>query len=510
LIPAPPSSLAVLLTNYRLKNRGGTQLVIRDLALALQRAGHRPMVYSPILGEVADEIAAAGILVSDRIDGIPAAPDIIHGQHHVETVEAMLRFPEAPAIYGCNDRIAIADVPPQMPGIRAYAVPDENCRERVALLLRLPPDRIRVIPNWVDTARFAERSPLPDRPRRALIFSNYAAAGGYMEAVEQACRARGVALDTVGHGVGRHSASPEELLPNYDIVFGKARCALEAAAVGCAVVLCDRAGLGPMVRSADLDRLRAWNFGMRLLTDPITPEALSARIAAYDAEDARSVSRRLRTEATLDHALASYLALYRDAIASARGVPPLSSPVRLRRYLEASIAATAHLEHQVGTDDVPVVMRRLTATERRAVTLKADRGLQVFRTGLGRPVAVTVRNPTDIALRLVPPYPFHVAARWEPADRRRGETGVAWEGPMPVVVPANGEAGFQIEVQPPRSGRLRLKVQLLQQDPLAPGRPTVIAETVMTTVVLPANLPRSIVHLWRRAARLAWAWRMFI
>jgi hypothetical protein len=490
------------LTNFQLSDRGGTQLVIRDLALALRSAGHRPMVYSPILGEVAAEIATAGISVSDRIDAVPATPDIIHGQHHVETVEAMLRFPGAPAIYVCNDRVAAVDVPPQMPGVMTYVVPDENCRERVAMLLRLPPDNIRLIANWVDMTRFTERSPLPSRPRRALIFSNYAGNGGYRAAVEQACRARDVELDTVGLGVGRHSASPEKLLPNYDIVFAKARCALEAAAVGCAVVLCDRAGLGPAVGSADLDHLRAWNFGMRLLVDPVTPEAVSARIAAYDTADARLVSRRIRAEATLDQALASYLALYREVIASARGAVPLPPTVRLRRYVESSITATAHLEHQVGTDEVPLLMRQLTKTERRGISLWVDRGLRLFKTGLAQSVVVRVRNNTSIALRAASPFPLAFAVRWEPADRRRGETGAAWEWQLPAVVPANDEADFKFEVRPPRAGILRLRVKLLQQDPLAPERPTIVAETAAATIVLPASLPRSIGQFYRRAAGL--------
>ena len=40
------------------------------------------------------------------------------------------------------------------------------------------------------------------------------------------------------------------LTGDYDLVFAKARCALEAMAVGAAVVLCDTHGLGPMVTSA--------------------------------------------------------------------------------------------------------------------------------------------------------------------------------------------------------------------------------------------------------------------
>src|SRR5207253_11139176 len=100
-----------------------------------------------------------------------------------------------------------------------------------------------------DLARFARRRPLPPRPRRALIFSNRAHEYTFIPAVRSACRRRGLELDVGGAGVGRTVDNPETLLPNYDLVFAKARCALEAMAVGSAVILCDADGLGPLVTS---------------------------------------------------------------------------------------------------------------------------------------------------------------------------------------------------------------------------------------------------------------------
>jgi hypothetical protein len=84
---------------------------------------------------------------------------------------------------------------------------------------------------------------------------------------------------------------PEGLLPHYDLVFAKGRCALEALAVGAAVVLCDASGLGPLVTAAELDGLRARNFGVRC------PRARSTRRACwprcrYDPTDAAEVARR--------------------------------------------------------------------------------------------------------------------------------------------------------------------------------------------------------------------------
>ena len=65
---------------------------MRDLALGLKTTGHTPMVYSPELGEIADEIRASGIPVVSQLEDLSDEPDIVHGNHHVQTVEALLKF----------------------------------------------------------------------------------------------------------------------------------------------------------------------------------------------------------------------------------------------------------------------------------------------------------------------------------------------------------------------------------------------------------------------------------
>src|SRR6185369_10855843 len=133
---------------------------------------------------------------------------------------------------------------------------------------------VDVVPNWVDLRRFARRPPLPARPRRALLFSNYARPDTHLPAVREACRRAGLDLDVVGEGVGREVARPEEILGRYDVVFAKAKAALEAMAVGAAVVLCDLTGVGPPVTVADFARLQRMNFGVEALTEPLDPEII--------------------------------------------------------------------------------------------------------------------------------------------------------------------------------------------------------------------------------------------
>ena len=96
----------------------------------------------------------------------------------------------------------------------------------------MPADRVALLPNFVDTARFLPRAPLPQRPRRALLFSNYANEESHLPAVRAACVAAGLELDVAGAGVGNVIDEPERVLGSYDIVFAKAKAAIEAMAVG--------------------------------------------------------------------------------------------------------------------------------------------------------------------------------------------------------------------------------------------------------------------------------------
>jgi hypothetical protein len=306
--------MRVLITNITLAGRTGTEINVRDVACGLQARGHTPVVYSPALGEIADELRARTIPVVDDLAKVGGCPDVIHGHHHPETMAACLRFPGVPAIFFSHDFTAWHDAAPRFPRIRRYVAVDEANRDRLLLAGGIAAERIRVVLNAVDLGRFTPRGPLPPVPRRALVFSHYAGEHPHDRAVRAACDRIGLPLDVVGKGVGAVSRTPEELLGRYDLVFAKGRSALEALAVGCAVVLVDFAGSGPMVTAAALDSLRRNNFGRRLLVRPLDPDLLAAEVARYDADDATRVAAAIRATAGLDAQLDTLDALYREVV----------------------------------------------------------------------------------------------------------------------------------------------------------------------------------------------------
>jgi hypothetical protein len=85
-----------------LVRRAGTELYVRDLALALQSRGHAPIVYTSRIGEAARELGEATVPIVDDLAMLSSPPDIIHGHHHVETMTALLHFREVPAVFFCH------------------------------------------------------------------------------------------------------------------------------------------------------------------------------------------------------------------------------------------------------------------------------------------------------------------------------------------------------------------------------------------------------------------------
>ena len=307
--------MKVLITNRVLQNGSGTETVTRDLALELRRLCHEAVIYSPVLGPVAKQIQAQGIPVFTDIHQVNFVPDIIHGHHHAQTLTALLQFPETPAIFVCHDAVAWHDDPLIFPRVLRYVAVDYRCRKRFEEIPQIPTEKIRVLFNAVDLSRFKPRPALPGKPRRAAIFSNYATKATHTNAVTKACKSLGIALDVIGKGFNTSTSRPEEVLPAYDIVFAKARCALEAMAVGSAVVLCDFAGLGTMVNCSNFSELHKLNFGAGTLLRPLDPELIAAEIKKYDAHEAKRVSERVRTEAGLTTAAVEWLELYDEVIA---------------------------------------------------------------------------------------------------------------------------------------------------------------------------------------------------
>ena len=451
-------SLRILFTNVTLAGRTGTEIVTRDLALGLHGRGHHVAVYSPARGPLADELEAGGVTVATRLDQV-GQPDIVHGHHFVETTEALLHFPAARGVFVCHDRTASHSIPPRLGAVLRYVAVDENCLERLRQDWDIPASLARVITNAVDMARFQPRAPLPERPARALVFSHYATPGAHVDVVRAACDRLGISVDVIGAGAGNVVANPEEHLQQYDLVFAKGRCALEAMAVGAAVVLCDAGGSGPMVTADLVPRLRLWNFGARTLRDALSVDRLADEIAKYDPAGAAAVSAIIRQDAALDLALDRYEELYAEVMrltSDDRGIGPLAGAL-LRRI--------GRLEQEVSTCRGDDRMPALSDDEVSRIQVEMERPPQTMAAGAVTFIKVRVRNQAGVPLGAWQPFPLQLACRWKPAGSPHFDAAEnSGRTPVHKGVPAGAEESFYVRVAAPaQAGRYILRVTLVQE-----------------------------------------------
>ncbi len=302
--------MKILFTNNTLAHPAGTELYLQDVAIALRQQGHEVAAFSTRLGDVAITLVQAGIPSVNDPGQLPWEPDLIHGHHGWETTLAALRWPRTPLLSVCHGPVPWQETPCLAPWTGRYLAVDQLCVDRLTTREGLPPEKVTLIPNGVDLPRFPVRPPLPEKPRRLLVFSNYASDENYLPAVREACRQLGLECGVIGRSAGKPCATPWTELPKYDVVLAKGRAALESLATGCAVLVCDTDGVGPLVTTANFEAIRRVSFGYPVMTQPHTVEAIRESLAAWDSAEQARLTTLVRQTAGLEHTIAQLLQVY--------------------------------------------------------------------------------------------------------------------------------------------------------------------------------------------------------
>jgi hypothetical protein len=132
----------------------------------------------------------------------------------------------------------------------------------------------------VDAKRFYPRSPLNERPRRALVLGNWMQADR-RRLLRDACGEAGIDLGE--HGAkSEYTRTPELELADVDIVFGKARVIVEAMASGRAAYVFDHNGGDGWVTPDRYELLESDNFGGQAEARATTRERLREDLRRYD------------------------------------------------------------------------------------------------------------------------------------------------------------------------------------------------------------------------------------
>lgn len=308
--------LRILFTNNTLRHRAGSELVVLDLTKQLRKMGHLPVAYSSDLGPLAEELRRNCIPVLNDLRDLGFVPDVIHGQHHLDAMTAMLHFPEAPAVYVCHGWIPWEETPPVFPNIQRYIAVSELTAEKLRTTNGIAADQISIVRNAIDLGRFRKKTINPT-PSSAAIFSNYVSAGPFQDLVRGACKKAGIdTLDVIGGRSGNLVNNPEEVLANYDLVFAIGRSALEAMATGCAVITASPDGLAGMVDERNVEDWSKHNFALAILDqERLTERCLVEEIRKYRPEAIGATSDHVRRHNNLEQTAGRYLTHYREAIA---------------------------------------------------------------------------------------------------------------------------------------------------------------------------------------------------
>ena len=455
--------MQILITNYQLDHRTGTEIVVRDLERGLRSRGHAVCVYTPRPGALSDEIIAAGGNVVTAIDEVPFIPDVIHGHHNGPATEAALHFPSTPLIFVCHSRHYWLDMARGVPSVRKYVAVDLNCHERL-LAEGVVPDSIHLIINAADIDRFVLRSEasMSSPLRKAAIFSNNAASGRFVDSVKRACASAGFTLDVLGEGAGRSIDDPERVLAEYDVVFAKARCAIEAMVAGCAVLAADEAGYGGLVTHANVDWMLDWNVGDRTLQQMHDSVVIEKDLRHIDEDDVRQVSLRVRERCSLSGALDAYERLYRAAIDGERG--PHSPPASSWQGSHDALTQYATDLEEILRDDGSWTMPPLPPSIATEVAITATSAPRVVLPMESFSIQVEITNRSRETLASIGATPIQLSYRW--LDATSGEI-IDADGARTRLTRriASGSSHRQqmLVVAPTHTGHFTLRITLVQE-----------------------------------------------
>jgi hypothetical protein len=335
-LPENRPPMRILITCTRLNVRAGTQMFVRDLARHLERLGHSVFGFGSNRADSEQLLEDDVIPFVTELEKLPFEPDIIHGQHHLDTMTALTWLPGVPALYHSHGAIW-TECPPKHPRIHHYLAMSQTLAQRLSAESNIAPSDLTVFLNPVDLARFAVVRELPVRPARALFFnSRHEHGSDAVRAIREATTRCGIALEHIGPPFTPTVAAPEKVLPSYDIVFASGRSAIEALAAGCAVVVLGRTSCGDLVLPANFDHFRQVNFSIPVNSPPPSADRIEAELRRYAAPECALVSRRLRSEADMDPAVRQLVGIYERVIESHRDAKPdlAGEMLALARYLQ--------------------------------------------------------------------------------------------------------------------------------------------------------------------------------
>ena len=138
------------MTNNTLADLGGREWVMVELARAPASRGHQVAACSSQIGEARSILKGMSIpAIRDPFDS-PFKPDVVHGQHHLDTMRALCAFPGIPANYHYHGYLPWVEEPPVHPGILHYVGMCAIISDRIRSSLGIRDQNVMTVPTgWI-------------------------------------------------------------------------------------------------------------------------------------------------------------------------------------------------------------------------------------------------------------------------------------------------------------------------------------------------------------------------
>ncbi len=217
---------------------GGSESYLLTVAEQLDRLGHEAVVFTSEPGDGTAAAEERGVEVVDE-SGLSDGFDAALVQDVGVAYQLAGLYPATPQLFVAHSSKFDLQAPPQLAGMvgAVVALNDRVARRMRSFATPLEVVRMR---QPIDVERFSPRGPLPEIPRRALLFSNNPNADR-LAMIEGACAEAGVELMRLGAPSG-HTTDTAAPLAGAEIVIGYGRSILEGMACGRAAYVYDWKG----------------------------------------------------------------------------------------------------------------------------------------------------------------------------------------------------------------------------------------------------------------------------
>jgi hypothetical protein len=351
------SRMRIVLARQSLATLGGVATYAMTVARELTRLGHDVTLVADELGTAADVARARGIGVTSLAELTGGFDAVLTHDLPMAATMAEL-YPDARRVFVAHSDGWDLELPPLVPGaVHAVIACSDRMAARVrALPLEMPIVRLR---EPIDTDAHLHIKTLPQRPKRALLLSNYLQ-GERRRMLTDTWERAGVECVQAG-SLTDVVVDLNPAFASADIVVAKGRAALDGMCAGCAVYVYDQYGGDGWVTPDTYPAFEADHFAGQT-EQPRTRDELAADLAAYDPQMGVVNHELTRTHHGARHHAMEVVAVLRGAyVRPPDRVDVLGELARMARAGARAESRMAELWRWASTSDA-----RAVAAEQRA------------------------------------------------------------------------------------------------------------------------------------------------